>query len=104
MLAAAFWSLLGPGRAVGITGSSVGLIVLVEGVQQLCRFQQNWVGYRTPAESLKHEKCLYHRHAGHHPDVPRPELLIAERVERLVPEELSAWSSAHAEASRGRES
>jgi hypothetical protein len=34
------------------------IIVVVEGVQQLNQYQQNWITYRSTCEALKHEKYL----------------------------------------------
>jgi len=39
-------------------------VVVFEGFQQLYQLQQNWVGYRATAESLKHEKYLCVARAG----------------------------------------
>ena len=40
------------------------LIVVLEGVQQLNQYQQNWSAYRSTCEALKHEKYLFLAHAG----------------------------------------
>jgi len=70
-----------------ITGSLGALIVVLEGLQQLFQFQQNWTGYRATAEALKHEKYLYLARAGPYADTSREEGLLAERVEGLVSQE-----------------
>ena len=36
-----------------------GLIVVVEGFQQLNQYQQNWALYRSNAEALKHEAVIH---------------------------------------------
>ena len=74
--------------------SALGALILVlEGVQQLQQYQQNWTTYRSTAERLKHEKFLFLAGAG--PDAPaeKPESLLAERVEGLVSQEHAAWAS-----------
>ena len=99
VVAAAIPVAAGAGASAWITGSLGALIVVLEGVQQLFQFQQNWVGYRATAEALKREKSYYLSRAGPYADVARPGTLLAERVEGLVSQEHSAWSSAQAESS-----
>jgi hypothetical protein len=75
--------------AVGAVGG--GLIVVLEGLQQMQQYQQNWITYRATCERLKHEKFLFAAHAGPYATAPRPEALLAERVEGLVSQEHAAW-------------
>jgi hypothetical protein len=75
--------------AVGAVGG--GLIVVLEGIQQMQQYQQNWITYRATSERLKHEKFLFAAHAGPYATAPRPEALLAERVEGLVSQEHAAW-------------
>ncbi len=90
--------------AAGATDWLVGglgaAILVVEGLQQLFQYQQNWLGYRGTAEALKHEKHLYLAGAGPYADAARRDALLAERVEGLVSREHLAWSSAQTEASK----
>jgi hypothetical protein len=67
------------------------LIVVLEGLQQLQQYQQNWAAYRSTCERLKHEKHLYLAAAGPYADAARPGALLAERVEGLVSQEHAAW-------------
>jgi Protein of unknown function (DUF4231) len=39
---------------------------VLEGAQHLYQFQEHWITYRTTAEVLKHERCLYLAKAGPH--------------------------------------
>ena len=55
------------------------------GVQQLRQYQQNWTSYRSTCERLKHEKYLYAAQAGPYTAAPRPQSLLAERVEDSSP-------------------
>lgn len=83
--------------AAWITGGLGGLVVVVEGIQQLGQFQQNWMNYRSTCEALKHEKFLYLAAAGPYhgsSDLPR---LLAERVEGLVSQEHAKWTSGREE-------
>jgi hypothetical protein len=83
-----------------LIGSAGALIVVLEGLQQLQQYQQNWTTYRSTCERLKHEKYLYLAQAGPYTSAPRPEALLAERVEGLVSQEHAAWVSQHQEGSR----
>jgi hypothetical protein len=98
VIAAAIPVAAGTGVSAWITGSLGASIVVLEGFQQLFQFQQNWVSYRATAESLKHEKYLYLSRAGHYREGARRDVLLAERVESLVSQEHSVWSSAQADA------
>jgi hypothetical protein len=74
------------------------LIVVLEGLQQLEQYQQNWTTYRSTCEQLKHEQFLYLAGAGPYGDGADPERLLAERVESLVSQEHAAWISNRKEA------
>jgi hypothetical protein len=83
-----------------VLGAGGALIVVVEGLQQLHQYQQNWTTYRSTCERLKHEKYLFLARAGPYTRAPRPESLLAERVEGLVSQEHAAWVSQQQEASK----
>jgi hypothetical protein len=76
------------------------LIVVVEGLQQLQQYQQNWTTYRATCERLKHERHLYAAAAGPYAGAARPGALLAERVEGLVSQEHAAWVSQQREATK----
>jgi Protein of unknown function (DUF4231) len=76
-----------------LMGGGGALIVVLEGLQQLQQYQQNWTTYRSTCERLKHEKYLFLARAGPYTAAPRPEALLAERVEGLVSQEHAAWVS-----------
>jgi Protein of unknown function (DUF4231) len=84
-----------PGWLVGGAGA---LIVVLEGLQQLQQYQQNWTTYRATCERLKHEQFLFLARAGPYAAEPRPEARLAERVESLVSQEHAAWVSSRNEA------
>src|SRR3954454_14691658 len=92
------------GAAAGVDPNVIGgggaLIVVLEGLQQLQQYQQNWTTYRSTCERLKHEKYLYLASAGPYTKAPRPDALLAERVEGLVSQEHAAWVSQQQEASK----
>lgn len=83
-----------------LMGGGGALIVVLEGLQQLQQYQQNWITYRSTCERLKHEKFLFLGHAGPYSTAPGPESLLAERVEGLVSQEHAAWASHQEEATR----
>lgn len=89
-----------PAIVAAVLGS---LILVLEGVQQLFQFQQNWITYRATHESLKHEKYLYLAEAGPYTSAARPWAILAERVEGLVSQEHAAWTSGQRDAGRGRD-
>jgi Protein of unknown function (DUF4231) len=87
------------GHAKGwMLGAGGGLIVVLEGLQQLQQYQQNWTAYRATCERLRHEKHLYAATAGPYAGAARPGALLAERVEGLVSQEHAAWVSQQREA------
>jgi Protein of unknown function (DUF4231) len=83
-----------------LVGGAGALIVVLEGLQQLQQYQQNWTTYRATCERLKHEKFLFMAQAGPYGVAPNPEALLAERVESLVSQEHAAWVSQQEEAGR----
>lgn len=74
------------------------LIVVLEGLQQLEQYQQNWTTYRSTCEQLKHEQFLYLAGAGAYRDTPDRDVLLAEHVEGLVSQEHASWVSSRKEA------
>jgi hypothetical protein len=76
-----------------IIGSVGVLIALVEGLQQLNQYQNNWTAYRSTCESLKHEKYLYLAKAGPYASVVDEHRILAERIESLVSQEHAKWIS-----------
>jgi len=83
---------------VWIVGGGGALIVVLEGLQQLQQYQQNWTNYRATCERLKHEQFLFLAHAGPYAGEADANALLAERVESLVSQEHAAWVSNREEA------
>lgn len=88
----------GVSAPVWLVGGAGALIVVLEGLQQLEQYQQNWTAYRSTCEQLKHEQYLYLAAAGPYRDAPARDPLLAERVESLVSQEHAAWVSNREEA------
>jgi hypothetical protein len=84
-----------------LIGGGGALIVVLEGLQQLQQYQQNWTAYRSTCERLRHEKFLFLGGAGPYARASHPESLLAARVEGLVSQEHAAWvSHQHDETSK----
>jgi hypothetical protein len=98
VLAAAIPAAAAVGASAGLAGAAGATIVVLEGLQQLFQFQQNWLGYRATAEALKHEQFLFLAEAGPYAGAERRVALLAERVEGLVSQEHAAWVSVQKEA------
>jgi hypothetical protein len=90
----------GVSAPVWLIGGGGALIVVLEGLQQLQQYQQNWTSYRATCERLKHERFLFAAHAGPYGTAPDPDALLAERVESLVSQEHAAWVSQQSEAGK----
>jgi hypothetical protein len=91
---------------VAANGSAViaavlgGVIVILEGAQQLFQFQQNWIRYRGTAEGLRHEKFLYQARAGAYAGADVPVRRLAEAVEALVSAETASWTTVQSDGSQ----
>ncbi len=87
-----------------ITGGLGVIVVILESMQGLFQFQQNWTNYRSTAEGLKHEKFLWQAKAGPYkdPDNPTLEALFAERVEALISTEHAKWATYQEQAGKQR--
>lgn len=85
------------GARPAVAGAMGAFIVVLEGLQQLFQYQQNWTAYRSTCEALRHEKFLYLARAGPYAEAARPGALLAERVEGLVSQEHAAWVAEHRE-------
>jgi len=90
----------GQGVTPWVTGGLGALIVVLEGLQSLNQFHQNWNAYRSTCEHLKHEKFLWLAKAGPYRDEAEPDKLMAERVEALISTEHAKWIGAKAEHQR----
>jgi hypothetical protein len=74
-----------------------GIIVVVTGLTQLEKYQENWILYRTSAELLKKEKYFFENSVGEYSnlnEVDKNKLLV-ERVESIVSAETSKYFTIH---------
>lgn len=83
-----------------VTGAMGALIVVLEAVQHLYQFQQNWTSYRSTCEGLKHEKYLWLGEAGPYGNADNANALLADRVESIISQEHSKWIAGQ---SKGKE-
>ena len=67
------------------------VIAVCAGVTALNKCQENWIMYRTTAETLKHEKYLYLTKSAPY-DGDLAFQYLVERVEGLISRENSQWS------------
>jgi len=79
-----------PLYVAGILGA---VVVVTEGVLHVNQYHQNWITYRSTAESLKHEKYLFLAGADVYGGSKRPLRLLAERIEGLISQEHARWIS-----------
>jgi hypothetical protein len=89
------------GASAAVAGALGAVVVVLEGLQQLFQFQQNWISYRVTAEALKREKFLYLAGAGPFAGVERPGAVLAQRVERVVSQEYGAWAESQRDTGAG---
>ena len=78
-----------PGWAIGLTAT---VIIMVEAFDAFLKPQENWINFRTTAETLKHEKEMFNAKAGAYATSPT-EQMLAERCEMLISREHSIWQA-----------
>jgi hypothetical protein len=78
-----------------VTGVLGGVVVVLEGLQQLNQWQHNWITYRSTCEALRHEKYLYMGGSGVYDglDPAGAKKVLVERVESLISTEHAKWTS-----------
>ncbi len=82
-----------------LVGFASGAILLLEGLQALNKWQENWILYRATCEGLRNEQHLFAEKAGPYAGL-KPEAaqrLLAERTSSLVMAEHSKWVHARAD-------
>jgi hypothetical protein len=81
-----------PNCVIKITIGLLGIIVAaIAGLITLIKFQENWIEYRTTAESLKLEKFLFLAKAGPYKDQKEPFPFFVERFESLISTSTKQW-------------
>lgn len=95
--AAAVPVVAGFGASGWLTGSIGSAIVVMEGVQQLFRYHEYWLSYRSACEALRRETWLFEARAGAYRVAESPDSLLAERLHEITSQESARWVSLHAE-------
>ena len=81
---------------------SIVLAIATSGLKTF-KFQENWVGYRTIAETLKKEKYYYGAELNEYASADDKEQLFVERVETVISRENTLWVSTHTKKDEGSE-
>ncbi len=84
---------------VGILGVTVSVLAGITGIN---RFQENWISYRTTAESLKHEKFLFLTKSGPYTEEYSFENFV-QRIEGLISRENSTWAFSNKKQTKKQE-
>ena len=74
--------------AIGVLGF---LVAGCAGISALLNFQEQWIKYRTTAESLKKEKYFFQTRVEPY-DVDDPLRVLVQRVEALISQENTNWA------------
>ena len=72
-------------------GSLGFIIILLEGIQNVCQLHHHWISYRATCEYLRKEKSLFLAKAGPYRDIDEPEKVLVERIEELISHEHAKW-------------
>ena len=77
-----------------IIGSLGVVIAVCAGASSLWKFHENWIQYRTSAETLKHEKYLYLTKSYPYNEENKENALnyFVKRVENLISKENTQWA------------
>jgi Protein of unknown function (DUF4231) len=85
-------SLFGGWSAQRYVSAALGAsIAIVEGLQQLGQFQENWHRYRAAREALRREQFLYEMSAGPYSTTNDKLRLFVERADAVMGGEASKW-------------
>lgn len=71
------------------------VIAVCVGISGMNKYQENWLAYRTTAETLKHEKFLYLTKTPPY-DSDEAFSQLVSRIESLISKENSQWASVNA--------
>jgi len=79
--------------------------MIITGLTQLEKYQENWIIYRTTNELLKKEKYSYENEAGDYTDLDesKRKKLLVERVESIVSSETSKYFTVHQPKQNGNQ-
>lgn len=78
-----------------VTATIAAILAIITAALKTFKFQENWLNYRTIAESLKKEEHFYKADLNEYGDSSDKEALFVERVEALISKENSVWIITH---------
>ena len=81
-----------------ITATIAAVLAIITAALKAFKYQENWLNFRTIAETLKKEKYFYEAELNDYSDSSDKEALFVERVEALISKENSLWISTHNQA------
>ena len=84
-----------PDKLKWITAIPSTVLAIVTTVLKTFKFEENWINYRTIAETLKREKHYYDASATEYATVEDKEQFFVERVETLIVSENTLWTTIH---------
>lgn len=90
-------------RPALVAGGLGVLIIVLESLQGLFQFQNNWMNYRSTCEELKREKHLWMARAGCYAGAEHPDQILAERIESVIYAEHGRWVIAQESAYKGKD-
>ena len=73
-----------------VAGAMGAAIAIIEGIQHLNKYHDNWVNYRRTSEALKREKIMFQTETGVYADGATLPKLVA-RVENILADENQEW-------------
>jgi hypothetical protein len=101
IMAGAGVTFAGAAGAPRILTAGVGAaIVVLEGGQQLFRYHEQWLRFRTSCEALRREKFLFLAKVGHYSDGDAREK-FAEQIETIVSREVDLFASQETAEKKG---
>lgn len=68
-------------------------ITATESINNLMKFNEHWIEYRTISETLKKEKYMYENKAGIYNDTNNDFPYFVERIESIISQENVNWAS-----------
>lgn len=84
-----------PEKIKWITATIAAILAIITAALKAFKYQENWLNFRTIAESLKKEKHFYDAELNDYSNSSDKEAVFVERVEALISKENSLWISTH---------
>ena len=91
------------GVRAAATAALGGALLVLEGLQQVGQYHRIWIDYRSTWELLQREKFLFLSRAGDYARARDAAQLLAERVEAVVAQESTGWSTIQQSATKDEE-